>query len=211
MQKATRFLLILMVITLVVYYFLPRYTKYHFPLPSAKQASKTKEVQLQKIKTKAAQLKRYASSNHYSTEYCFLLDMNVPSGRNRFFIYNFQKDSIIASGLAAHGSCNTNYLENARFSNAPGCGCSASGKYKIGYAYNGRFGKAYKLFGLDSSNSKAFERNIVLHAYSCIPDYEIYPQPACNSLGCPMVSYKFLGMASMLIDKSKKPILLWIF
>jgi hypothetical protein len=117
----------------------------------------------------------------------------------------------MASGLAAHGSCNTAFLEQAKFSNAPGCGCSAIGKYKIGYSYKGRFGKAYKLFGLDNTNSKSFDRNIVLHAYKCIPDKEIYPQPVCNSLGCPMVSYEFLETAAAFIDESKKPLLLWIF
>ena len=211
MRKIVSYLPAILLIFLIIYYFLHSRTKHQGHFPSVKQAGKEKDRQFEKLKLKATQLKKYAFSNRYSTEYGFLLDMNIPSGRKRLFIYDFKKDSIIHSGLAAHGSCNANYLQEARFSNTPGCGCSANGKYKIGDAYNGRFGKAYKLFGLDSSNSKAFERNIVLHAYSCIPDYEIYPQSTCNSLGCPMVSYKFLETASTYIDKSKKPVLLWIF
>lgn len=66
-------------------------------------------------------------------------------------------------------------------------------------------------FILDSSNSNAFQRTIVLHAYDCVPDEEVYPQPICNSLGCPMVSYKFLEELTSIIAKSRTPILLWIF
>jgi hypothetical protein len=181
------------------------------PLPSIPQTSKAENEQVKKLEAKAAQLKKYSLSNNYSAEYCFLLDMSLPSGRNRFFIYSFQKNSIIASSLVSHGSCNTAFLKEVKFSNTSGCGCSAVGKYKIGYHYQGRFGKAYKLFGLDNTNNKAFGRNIVLHAYGCIPDKEIYPQALCNSLGCPMVSYKFLETTAHYIDASKKPILLWIF
>lgn len=137
--------------------------------------------------------------------------MSLPSGKNRFFIYNLAKDSLLKSGLVAHGSCTTYYLENVFFSNNISCGCSSKGKYKIGYKYNGSFGKSYKLYGLDSSNSNAAKRSIVLHAYKEVPDHEIYLDVIGNSLGCPMVSYLFLSKISKIIDTSKKPILLWIF
>lgn len=163
------------------------------------------------LKGRARDLKVYARRKGFSTEYCFLIDMSLPSGRNRFFIYNLQKDSVVAAGLVAHGSCNTLFLKKARFSNTPNCGCSSVGRYKVGYKYKGRFGRAYKLHGLDSTNSNAFRRAVVLHAYDCIPDREIYPLPACNSLGCPMVSYAFLDRAAGVIDRSPKPVLLWIY
>ena len=41
----------------------------------------------------------YAIQNDMSTEYCFLVDMSLPSGRNRFFIYDLKKNTIINSGL----------------------------------------------------------------------------------------------------------------
>ena len=100
--------------------------------------------------------------------------------------------------------------KKAVFSNTPNSLCSSLGKYKIGVKYNGRFGKAYKLHGLENTNNKAYERYIVLHGYDCVPDETLYPEYLCNSEGCPMVSYKFLDTLSGYIDNSKKPILLWI-
>jgi hypothetical protein len=154
---------------------------------------------------------KYIQQNGYSTEYCFLIDMNICSGKNRFFVYNIRKNNIALSGLVAHGSCNTHFLELAKFSNTPSCGCSSLGKYKVGTSYSGDFGKSYRLYGLDSSNSNAFKRAIVLHGFGPIPDEEIYPKVLCNSFGCPMVSRSFINKLSEIIDKSEKPILLWIY
>jgi hypothetical protein len=154
---------------------------------------------------------KYAQQNGYSTEYCFLVDMGICSGKNRFFVYDLMKNIVASYGLVAHGNCNTHLLEEARFSNTPSCGCSSLGKYKVGASYRGEFGKSYRLYGLDSSNSNAFKRAIVLHSFGPVPDDEIYPKVLCNSFGCPMVSRSFLNKLSEIIDKSKKPILLWIY
>ncbi|QEC68624.1 hypothetical protein FRZ67_15395 [Panacibacter ginsenosidivorans] len=137
--------------------------------------------------------------------------MKLPSGKNRFFTYNLIGDSVVNAGIVAHGSCNQNFLSDPKFSNQPGCGCTALGKYEIGFKYKGMFGAAYKLYGLDSTNSNAFKRNIGLHSYYLVPDKETYLLPVCNSLGCAMVSYNFLCMLSKSIDSASKPILLWIF
>ncbi len=87
-----------------------------------------------------------------------------------------------------HGSCRETFLDEAKFSNVPGCGCSSLEKYKIGEKYRGQYGKSYKLYGLENTNSNAYKRAIVLHGFSCAPDEEIYPGVVCNSLGCAMVS-----------------------
>ena len=188
---------------------LPRYTKYHLPV-IIWQKPKEKETEYARIKLKAAELKKYCLANDYSTHFGFIADMKQHSGLKRFFVYDFAKDSVVASGLVAHGSCNSAYLKTAKFSNNVGCGCSAKGKYKIGYTYKGRFGKAFKLYGLEKSNNNAFGRNIVLHAYDCVPDEATYPQPICNSLGCAMVSYRFLETLSGYIGKTEEEIVLWV-
>ncbi len=74
------------------------------------------------------------------------------------------------------------------FQMCPRGGCSSLGKYKIGEKYRGQYGKSYKLYGLENTNSNAYKRAIVLHGFSCVPDEEIYPGVVCNSLGCAMVS-----------------------
>ena len=153
----------------------------------------------------------YAIQNDMSTEYCFLVDMSLPSGRNRFFVYDLKKNSIINSGLVSHGSCNETFLARPKFSNESKSGCSSLGKFKVGEFYNGKYGKSFRLYGLDNCNSNAYKRAVVIHGYDCVPDEEIYPRVLCNSLGCVMVSYKFFDKISVLIRKSEKPIVLWIY
>jgi hypothetical protein len=64
--------------------------------------------------------------------------------------------------------------------------------------------------GLESSNSNAVDRKIVLHAMHCIPDIP-GDRPICLSEGCPAVSDQFLLIIKQIIDESKKPILLMIY
>ncbi|TMI95306.1 MAG: murein L,D-transpeptidase catalytic domain family protein [Bacteroidetes bacterium] len=153
----------------------------------------------------------YAIQNDMSTEYCFLIDMSLPSGRNRFFIYDIKKNSIIYSGLVSHGSCNETFLARPKFSNESKSGCSSLGKFKVGEFYNGKYGRSFRLYGLDNCNSNAYKRAVVIHGYDCVPDEEIYPRVLCNSLGCVMVSYKFFDKISQMIKSSEKPIVLWIY
>lgn len=182
----------------------------HFSFAQKRIGSQRANAFLQ-LHKKASAAKIFALEKGFSSRIAFLLDMRLPSGQKRFFIYDLQKDSLLASGLVAHGSCRQRFLAEAQFSNAVGCGCSAAGRYKVGGSYGGRFGKAFKLVGLDSTNYNAYQRNIVLHAYSCVPDEEVYPYPICNSLGCTMVSYKFLATAAGFIEAEKKPVLLWVY
>lgn len=153
----------------------------------------------------------YALQNDMSTEYCFLVDMSLPSGRNRFFIYDLKKNSIVHAGLVSHGSCNETFIARPRFSNEAKSGCSSLGKYKVGEFYTGKYGKSFRLHGLDNCNSNAYKRAVVIHGYHCVPDQEIYPRVLCNSLGCVMVSYKFFDKISKFIGKAEKPIVLWVY
>jgi hypothetical protein len=163
------------------------------------------------LKSKADSLKTYAITHKYNSSLCFMIDMSIHSGKNRFFVFDIDKDSVLCKGLVAHGSCDDGFQLTPSFSNTVNSGCSCLGKFKIGGSYNGRFGIAYKLYGLDATNSNAYERNIVLHSYECVPESETYPVPVCNSRGCPMVSPGFLEKIKPYIKESKKPLLLWIF
>jgi hypothetical protein len=165
-----------------------------------------------RLKQQAAFIKEYAKANHFNTDYCFLVDMSLPSGKNRFFVYNIKKDSIEYSSLVAHGwgsyQPNTDQLV---FSNTPNSFKTSLGKYKIGVSYNGAFGLAYKLYGLDTTNSNAYERAIVLHSEKHVPETETYPSRICESAGCPMVSPSFLAILGTYIRSSQKPVLMWIY
>lgn len=210
---------ILLKIILVILFLVVLFTAYKYRSLFLKSSIKTYNKQIDiantitsaRLKTYSKALKTYTLKHGYNTSTCFLVDMSVHCGKNRFFVYNLQADTIQLSGLVAHGSGNKNFLLHPAFSNAANSGYTSLGKYKVSYQYTGKFGKAYKLNGLDTSNSNAFERNVVLHAYSCVPANETYPLPICNSLGCTMVSYPFLETLHPLIKASKKPIIMWVY
>ena len=115
------------------------------------------------------------------------------------------------AGLVTHGRCNKSWLNGRQYGNEVGCGCTSLGKYKVGVSYKGKFGLAYKLHGLDSTNNNAFRRYVVLHSHECVPEQEVDPAPICQSDGCPTVSLSFLTELAKQLDKSGKPVLLWVF
>lgn len=148
---------------------------------------------------------------NYNSEIVFLVDMKIASGRNRFFIYDLNKDKIIDQGLVAHGVGSETETENQlKFSNINNSLATSLGKYSIGESYTGQFGKAYKLYGLDKSNSNVYSRNIVLHKFSKMP-YEEQINPVCNSYGCPMVNEIYFRRIEKVIDTREKDILLDIY
>lgn len=163
-----------------------------------------------RVKSHAATLKSYAVKQQYNTRYCFLVDMKIPSGSNRFFVYDLKKDAVVAAGLVAHGYGNSSG-GNVNFSNQPGSNSSSLGMYKIGASYYGKFGLAFKLYGLDSSNSNAFNRFVVLHSHECVPEKEVAPQSICMSQGCPTVAPAFLNTLKSYLDNAGKPVLLCIY
>ena len=170
----------------------------------------SENAEAEKLKKKSAEAASFIKKNGYNESICFFIDMTLPSGQNRFFVYNVAKDSVQISGLVTHGRCNEMWLEGRKYSNVPGCGCSSLGKYKVGYSYNGTFGLAFKLYGLDKTNDNAFKRYVVLHSHECVPDTEVQDE-ICQSAGCPTVSPGFLQELNPIIKQSSKPILLWIF
>ncbi len=128
--------------------------------------------------------KAYCQQNGFNESIAFFSDMNLRSGKKRFFVVDLNKDSVLHAGLVAHGHCQSYASRVPSFSNEIGSNCTSLGKYKVGYKYNGSFGTAYKLYGLEATNSNAFDRFVVLHAHSCVPDTESVVG-ICRSEGCP--------------------------
>lgn len=186
-----------------------RIKAFYFPKQSVTRTGTT-VIRDEKLEEKITASKTFTKEKGYNTSICFLIDMSKHSGANRFVVYDLEKDSVLNSAPVTHGRCNENWLEGRKYGNEVGCGCTSLGKYKIGYAYQGRFGLAYKLHGLDKTNNKAFDRFVVLHAHECVPDKAV-TEDICQSDGCPTVSPGFLKYLKTMINGSKKPVLLWIY
>jgi L,D-transpeptidase catalytic domain len=212
MLKPRTFLLILLLLLSFTWLFssgLWKRAKTHGPAESSVPI-KSAELFLKKMQLKADDAKSFAQQKGFNQTICFMVDMSLPSGRDRLFVYDLIKDTIRNAGLVTHGRCNQYWLDGRKYGNTIGCGCTSLGKYKIGHSYQGRFGLAYKLHGLDKTNNKAFERFVVLHSHECVPATEV-KEEICQSDGCPTVSPGFLQYLRPIIDASKKPVLLWIY
>ncbi|HEX8576591.1 MAG TPA: murein L,D-transpeptidase catalytic domain family protein [Flavobacterium sp.] len=166
----------------------------------------------ERLKKQVTLVKAVINDNsHYNSKVAFFIDMKIASGKNRFFIYDLKNNSIIDKGLVAHGSgSETGTKGHLSFSNVNNSFATSLGNYSIGYSYNGKFEKAYKLYGLDKTNNNAFDRNIVLHHYYDVP-YKEQEDDICNSLGCPMVNKKFFSKIEKIIDDSKTNVILNIY
>jgi len=154
----------------------------------------------------------YCQENGLNTEVGVFIDLGMNSGYFRCWVIGYRDGVTRHQGLVAHGSGNNNWLPTGtrKYSNDKGSLLSSLGKYKTGSSYSGQYGLAYKLYGLEASNSNAFSRAIVLHAHSSIPDFQS-SRALFQSWGCPSVSPNFLKQLSSIIDRSDKPVLVWIF
>lgn len=98
---------------------------------------------------KALAAKAYCIENGFNTNYCFLIDFSIPSGKKRFFVWDFKGDSIKYSSLCAHGYGKESTLKKPVYSNVEGSYCSSLGKYKVGIRSYSKWGinVHYKLHG----------------------------------------------------------------
>ena len=166
----------------------------------------------------------YCEKNGYSTEYCFLTDFSKPSGIKRFYIYSFKENKIIDKSLCAHGlgKCD-NVFETIyktfkttfkpTFSNEKGSCYSSLGKYKVGRLTpmsKPYFKEGYFLYGLDSTNSNALVRGILIHHGNL--EFETFPLPCLPvSKGCFGVSTSMMKHIENIKKQSSKPILLYAY
>lgn len=161
--------------------------------------------------TRISEVKTFIKGKNYNQDLAVFINFKIHSGRYRYFVYDLKNNAIIQRAIVAHGDGSV--VKNSQdliFSNVDGSHQSSLGKYEIRESYFGKFGKAYRLAGLDSTNSNARSRAIVLHSYHCVPDKES-SAPTCLSFGCPMLSKNAFNETSKLIVQSKKPIILYAF
>ncbi|MDP5198742.1 murein L,D-transpeptidase catalytic domain-containing protein [Flavobacterium sp. DG2-3] len=179
---------------------------------SFKEEEAISTVELERINSRITSIKSMIGTDpKYNQKIAFLIDMKVPSGKNRSFVYDLKKNEVIDQGLVAHGSGSETGVRGVlKFSNAPNSNCTSLGRYAVGKTYKGIFGKAYRLAGLEETNNNALKRAIVLHHYSAVP-YEEQDYYISNSHGCPMINEQFFKRIEKIIDNSKSNILMDIY
>ncbi|MDF2931919.1 MAG: hypothetical protein K0R36_1250 [Chryseobacterium sp.] len=173
--------------------------------------TQSQQNQLTLPAAKILEIKDFLKGKNYNQDIAVFINFKTHSGKFRYFVYDLKNDKILQKAIVSHGSGSVVSRSNSlKFSNVEGSYQSSLGKYEIRENYVGKFGKAYRLKGLDSSNSNAMQRAIVLHSYDCISDKES-EDLACLSLGCPMLSKIAFNQTAKYIDQSNKPIILYAF
>lgn len=171
-----------------------------------------------RIKIKAEEALKFCNSNNLNNNFCILIDMSLHSGVNRFFVWDFKNNKISKKYLVGHG-CGFNSWSkddskaNPGFSNEDGSHLSSLGKYKLegrGYSDWG-INIKYLMHGLEETNSNALKRFIVFHSWNMMSDTEVFPNGSPEGWGCPTISNNAMKEIDPMIQKSGKPVLMWIY
>ena len=132
------------------------------PVPAAPGAESAK-VAPSLLERALQALERHRDSITHR-DFIGVADFSLHSRTPRFHLVNLI-DGSVKSHLVAHGRgsdpAHTGWLE--RFSNEPRSNATSAGAYRTGTSYVGAHGHSMHLDGLDSTNSNAASRAIVVH------------------------------------------------
>ncbi|MFD2787393.1 murein L,D-transpeptidase catalytic domain-containing protein [Hymenobacter rubripertinctus] len=138
----------------------------------------------------------------FNARHAVLIDMDRASSEPRLAVYDLRKGRPLLRTRVMHGQGSGGKFARA-FSNWEGSKRTALGRYVVVRAYRGRFGRAYRLAGLDATNDNAITRSIVLHSSGSVRAGRIG-----RSDGCPAVSAEALARMRPWL---KPGTLLWIY
>ena len=172
-------------------------------LPEVKQQT---AVAASSINDRLNIAKQYMSKGKFRTDLVVLIDYSINSAKPRLFVVDL-KTNKIDSYHVAHGSGsdenNDGYAD--KFSNVANSKMTSLGFYKTAETYTGKHGLSLRLDGLESSNSNARARFVVMHSASYV--YESNKQPG-RSWGCPALA---LDVAPKLINLLKNGVLIYAY
>lgn len=156
---------------------------------------------------------KYCKANGLRTDYCILVDFGVHSGKNRFFIWDFNKQEIVYSTICEHGKGGKSTHMKPEFSNKRGSNCSSLGKYYVmnrRHMYNDPSVPCYVLKGMDTTNSNATSRGILIHPSVAQTPTFPFPLP-WRTEGCFGISLRGFEKVKYYKEMSNKPMLLWAY
>lgn len=163
-----------------------------------------------RVKSRAVALREYCRKEGYNTNVALFVDLSRHSGRNRFVAWNLEQNVAIFTCPVSHGSgseCSHRRSAYACLSNEDGSHLSSVGRALVAERYDGRYGIAYRLDGLDDTNSNLRSRFVVLHGWEHTTSFPIFPLATVGSFGCPVLSRKMMAKVDSLIRDESKVIL----
>ena len=167
----------------------------------------------ERFRQHAALLQDYCRKHGYNQKIGVLWDLSLHSGRRRFVVWNFEQDRAEYAFVASHGSGSKRSLKRSAYatvSNEPDSHLSSVGHALIAERYIGRYGIAYRLNGLDHTNSALRPRCVVLHGWEHTPMHPLWPLPTTGSWGCPVLSTHAMHIIDTILQQEHS-IILWAY
>lgn len=157
------------------------------------------------------EIEDYCKKHNLSQDYCIIVDYSRYSGKDRLFIVDLGINEILYSGLCAHGiGKDFDCIVKPKFSNENGSNLSSLGHYKLGHTRKTTHYdlNAIELQGLDSTNSNAYSRGILIH--DGMPNLSLIGVPCLPlSQGCFTVTSRTIKEIQEVMSCSNKPLLLY--
>lgn len=167
-----------------------------------------------RVAERVCMLRAFCRTNGYNSRIAILVDWSRHSGRNRLVVWDFERGKALMCCPVSHGSGSQRShvrTANAHFSNEDGSHLSSLGRALVAERYEGRYGVAYRLEGLDESNSNLRSRCVVLHGWEHTTSYPIWPLPTVGSFGCPVLSRKRMAQLDEILKNESRVVLLSFF
>ena len=155
-----------------------------------------------RVAKRAEALREYCLKEGYNTSVALFVDASRHSGRRRFVAWSFERNAPMFTCPVSLGSgAKESHVRSAyaEFSNNEGSHLSSLGRALVAERYEGRYGVAYRLDGLEVSNSNLRPRCVVLHGWEHTTSYPIWPRATVGSFGCPVLSRRRMAEVDALL------------
>ena len=170
-------------------------------------------MNIEPFRQHAAELKTFCQQNGYNERFALLWDLSLHSGRRRFVVWNFEQDRVEWAFVASHGSGSRRKKRlsaYAELSNEQDTHLSSVGRALVAERYIGCYGVAYRLDGLDATNSALRKRCVVLHSWRHTTSFPIWPLPSVGSWGCPVLSRRSMAILDEILQREQR-VILWAY
>lgn len=161
---------------------------------------------LKHIRERVCMLRAWCCCRGYNSRIALFVDLSLHSGLNRFVVWDFETEKPLLICPVSHGSGSIkSHVRSAyaRISNEDGSHLSSVGRAVVAERYEGRYGIAYRLDGLEDSNSNLRPRCVVLHGWKHTTSFPIYPIPTVGSFGCPVLSTRMMARVDEILQTQK--------
>ena len=159
-----------------------------------------------RVAERAKELLEYCRREGYNTRVALFVDLSRHSGRRRFVAWDMVRMVPIFTSPVSHGSgSERSHVRSAyaRLSNEDGSHLSSLGRAVVAERYEGRYGVAYRLDGLEATNTNLRSRYVVLHGWEHTTSYPIWPRATVGSFGCPVLSRRMMARVDELLQREK--------